>query len=145
LFDDLKKIPGGPLTVPYAVTLLEYCLISGMDWWDVLLALRPSMLEAVCERFTESFNRQTSSTQQILLTQYLCIKTSLYKMSASGQQKSSDLLNLIMLHSISTAFKSLLRPSDLVNHDKSPADSISSKLIISEPFFSSQESFGRVF
>ncbi|XP_059470201.1 mediator of RNA polymerase II transcription subunit 16 [Neocloeon triangulifer] len=124
--------PGGaPLTVPYAVTLLEYCLISGMDWWDVLLALRPSMIDAVCDRFTESFIRQPASTQQILLAQYLCIKASLHKLSSSGQQKSSDLLNLIMLHSISTAFKSLLRPSDLVNHEKSPADSIS--MAMTEP------------
>jgi len=31
-----------------------------------------------------------------------------------------------MLHSISTAFKSLLRPSEMSSHDKSPADSLAS-------------------
>jgi hypothetical protein len=74
---------GGPLTVPYAVTLLEYCLMSGMDWWDVLLALRPSMLDAVCERFSESFLRQPAAMQQYHHAQYLCIKTSLYRYSTT--------------------------------------------------------------
>lgn len=32
-----------------------------------------------------------------------------------------------MLHSISTAFKSLLRPSEISSHDKSPADSLAGK------------------
>ncbi|XP_065339940.1 mediator of RNA polymerase II transcription subunit 16 [Cloeon dipterum] len=120
---------GGPLTVPYAVTLLEYCLISGLDWWDVLLALRPSMIDAVCDRFTESFNRQPACTQQLLSSHYLCIKASLNRLSTNGQQRSSDLLNLVMLHSISTAFKSLLRPSDLVNHEKSPAEGIAAAML----------------
>jgi hypothetical protein len=76
----LRLSSGGPLTVPYAVTLLEYCLMSGMDWWDVLLALRPSMLDAVCERFSESFLRQPAAMQQFHYSQYLCIKTSLYRL-----------------------------------------------------------------
>lgn len=32
-----------------------------------------------------------------------------------------------MLHSILIAFKSLLRPSDLTNHDKGPAENLASK------------------
>lgn len=29
-----------------------------------------------------------------------------------------------MIHSVATAFKSLLRPSDLISHDKGPAESL---------------------
>lgn len=68
-----------PLTVPYATTVLEYCLMTGLDWLDLLLVLRPGMLDALCDRLTESFNRQTPAVQQFFYVQYLCIKTSLYR------------------------------------------------------------------
>ncbi|XP_044744307.1 mediator of RNA polymerase II transcription subunit 16 [Coccinella septempunctata] len=114
-----------PLSVPYCTTILEYCLVSGMDWLDLLLVLRPSMLDPLCDRLTESFNRQPSSLQQYYYMQYLCMKTSLYGLSAQGQTKANDLTHFSMLHSISTAFKSLLRPSEMSSHEKSPADSLS--------------------
>lgn len=71
--------PGGPMTVPYACTLLEYCLVTGLDWWDLLVSLRPSMMDTVCDRFTESFNRQLPHVQQFHYVQFLNIKTSLYR------------------------------------------------------------------
>ena len=74
-----RVIAGGPMTVPYACTLLEYCLVTGLDWWDLLVSLRPSMMDTVCERFTESFNRQLSYVQQFHYVQFLNIKTSLYR------------------------------------------------------------------
>ncbi|XP_021920411.1 mediator of RNA polymerase II transcription subunit 16 isoform X2 [Zootermopsis nevadensis] len=116
--------PGGPMTVPYACTLLEYCLVTGLDWWDLLVSLRPSMMDTVCERFTESFNRQLQQVQQFHYVQFLNIKTSLYRLTVNGQSKAADLTSLLMLHSVATAFKSLLRPSDLSSHDKGPAESL---------------------
>lgn len=113
-----------PMSIPYATTMLEYCLVTGLDWLDLLLVFRPSMLEPLCDRFTESFNRQTTAIQQFYYLQYLCIKTSLYRLSAQGQNKANDMTCFLMLHSISTAFKSLLRPSEMSSHDKSPADSL---------------------
>lgn len=53
----------------------------------------------------------------------------LFRLSAQGQMKAHDLSQFLMLHSISTAFKSLLRPSEISSHDKSPADSLSSKFL----------------
>ena len=41
-----------------------------------------------------------------------------------GQNKAADLSSLLMIHSVATAFKSLLRPSDLISHDKGPAESL---------------------
>lgn len=114
-----------PLSVPYCTTILEYCLVTGMDWLDLLLVLRPSMLDPLCDRLTESFNRQPSALQQYYYVEYLCMKTSLYGLSTQGQCKANDLTHFSMLHSISTAFKSLLRPSEMSSHEKSPADSLS--------------------
>ncbi|KAJ1530563.1 hypothetical protein ONE63_005449 [Megalurothrips usitatus] len=116
--------PGAPMTVPYACVLLEYCLVSGLDWWDLLVSLRPSMLEAVCERFTESYNRQQPAVQQFHSAQFLSIKASLYRLSLNSQPKAADLNALMMLQSVATAFKSLLRPSDLSSHEKGPAESL---------------------
>jgi mediator of RNA polymerase II transcription subunit 16 len=113
-----------PLSVPYCTTILEYCMMSGFDWLDLLLVLRPGMLDALCDRLTESFNRQPSSVQQFFFVQHLCMKISLCRLSAQGQSKANDLTQFMMLHSISTSFKSLLRPSEVSSHDKSPADSL---------------------
>lgn len=126
------------LSVPYATTMLEYCLVTGLDWLDLLLVLRPGMLDALCERLSESFNRQTPAVQQFYYVPYLCIKTSLYRLSSQGQSKANDLTHFLMLHSIATAFKSLLRPSEISSHDKSPADSLSSKICF---FFFSRKFF----
>lgn len=49
------------------------------------------------------------------------------RLTFQGQSKACDLTNLLMLHSIATAFKSYLRPSDMSCHDKSPADSLAGK------------------
>lgn len=128
-----KLLPdGGPsLTLGYACTLLEYCLVTGLDWLDVLLCLRASMIETLCERLDASYNRQTQPIQQYHYVQFLCIKTSLYRMLVSGQNKAADLSSLLMIHSVATAFKSLLRPSDLISHDKGPAESLAA--VITDP------------
>ncbi|XP_015604131.1 mediator of RNA polymerase II transcription subunit 16 isoform X2 [Cephus cinctus] len=115
---------GSSMTLSYACTLLEYCLVTGLDWLDLLLCLRSSMIETLCERLDASYNRQTLPVQQFLYIQFLCIKTSLYRMLVTGQNKAADLSSLLMVHSVATAFKSLLRPSDLISHDKGPAESL---------------------
>lgn len=127
LFKLPPQIESSTLSVPYCTTVLEYCLIGGFDWLDLMLVLRPSMIEAVCDRLTESFNRQPQFLQQFFYVQMLCIKTSLYRLSANGQSKANDLTSFLMLHSISTAFKGLLRPSEITSHEKSPADSLSTE------------------
>ncbi|XP_001606537.1 mediator of RNA polymerase II transcription subunit 16 [Nasonia vitripennis] len=116
---------GSAITLGYACTLLEYCLLTGLDWLDLLLCLRSSMIEALCERFDASFNRQSLPVQQYHYMQFLCIKISLYRMLVSGQSKAADLTSLFMVNSVATAFKSLLRPSDTF-HDKVPAERLPS-------------------
>lgn len=121
-----KLLPDGgqSIMLTYACTMLEYCLVTGLDWLDLLLCLKSSMIETLCERLDASYNRQTQATQQFHYIQFLCIKTSLYRILMNGQHKAADLSSLLMIHSVSTAFKSLLRPSDLISHDKGPAESL---------------------
>lgn len=112
------------MSAVYAASLLEYCLVTGLDWWDVLIALRPAMVDAVCDRLTEAMARQPPATQQFHYVSHLSLRAALYRLSPSGQSRAADLTALLMLHSVSTAFKTLLRPSDLSSHDKGPADSL---------------------
>lgn len=118
----------GPMTVPNAVTQLEYCLITGFDPWDILISLRPNMLEAVCDKFSDNFQRQSTAVQQLEYNSFLQMKINLIKIMPNGHSKSLDLTYLSMLNSISTAFKSLLRPSDLASPDKGPAESLAAAI-----------------
>ncbi|XP_051160498.1 mediator of RNA polymerase II transcription subunit 16 [Leptopilina boulardi] len=120
-----KLLPEGPtVSLNHACVLLEYCLLTGFDWMDLLFCLRPAMIETLCERLDASYNRQPPAIQQYYYIQFLCIKISLYRMLANGQDKAADLSSLLMINSISAAFKSLLRPSELISQDKGPAESL---------------------
>lgn len=114
----------------YLVSLLEYCLVSGNDALDIFLQVKPALLDGVVDRLTENFTRQPPPVQQYYYVSFLTMKTNLYRLSIPGQVRAHDLTSLLMLHSILIAFKSLLRPSDLTNHDKGPAENLASKCTI---------------
>lgn len=120
--------PGNTMSVYYATTLLEYCITTGFDWLDLLLCLKTSSIDAICDRLSDIFNRQPACVQQYHYVQHLCVKTSLYRLTMMGQSKAQDLSNLLMVHSISTAFKSLLRPSDINAHEKGPAEKLAHEI-----------------
>ena len=81
------------MTVPYAVMVLEYCLLTGTDYWDILIGLRPAMLDSVCERLTDNFNQQSPGLQQLLYHRLLTLKMSIYRYVcySTFQLKSYDL------------------------------------------------------
>lgn len=127
-----------PVTDPKATfnpvflqTMLEYCLVSGNDWWDIIICLRPTIIDTLCDMLNDGFmQRQTLALQQKYYNRFLAIKASLYRClnqgnsGTSGQNKSGDCYTLFMLNSISHLLKSLLRPS--VNVDKEgPAEMLS--------------------
>lgn len=120
--------PGGPMSPSYAITMLEYCLMTGTDWWDVVLSLRPGLIESICEKLTESFNRQPSSAQQYWLSRFLALKGSLYRCLSNGQAKAGDCHALVMLNAVAAAMKGLLRPRDLSSQDKGPAENLTAIL-----------------
>lgn len=112
-----------------AVNLLEYQMISGLDTLDTMLLLKPSMIDSIVDRMTENFNRQPNFITQFYYLKFLTMKINLYRMTISGQSKAHDLICLLNLISISTAFKSLLRPADLMMTTKNgPAENLASKL-----------------
>lgn len=111
-----------------AVNLLEYQMISGLDTLDSMLLLKPQMIDTIVDRMTENFNRQPNYITQFYYLKFLTMKINLYRMTIPGQNKAHDLICLLNLISISTAFKSLLRPADLMMTTKNgPAENLASK------------------
>lgn len=45
--------------------LLEYCMVTGYDWWDVLLHVQPGMVHNLVERLHEEYMRQNQALQQV--------------------------------------------------------------------------------
>ncbi|UYV71868.1 MED16 [Cordylochernes scorpioides] len=118
--------PGGPMSLNYALVMLEYCLVTGTDWWDVILSLRPGFIETICDKLTDSFNRQPFGTQSFLQNRYHSMKGSLYRCLNTGQAKAGDSHAMIMLNAVATALKGMLRPRDMSTQDKGPAETLSS-------------------
>ncbi|GBO99503.1 Mediator of RNA polymerase II transcription subunit 16, partial [Eumeta japonica] len=118
------KTKMNPLSLP--VALLEYSVVTGIDGSDVIMLNLPN-LEMLAEKLTENFMRQHNFTRQFYYSSFLSLKSNLCRI----QSKQQDFDNLITLHSISIAFKSLLRPSDLSSQDKGPAENLT--MILSDP------------
>ena len=116
--------PGGPSQPPYTLTCLELALVSGQDWWDTVLAADPTRLEAVCEKFCQSFARQPPGQQQYFYSRFMAIKSTLHRVNPSSQYKAADTNALLMLRSISGAFKNLLKTSDTSFSDTDPGDKL---------------------
>lgn len=45
--------------------LLEYCMVTGYDWWDVLLHVQHSMVHNLVEKLHEEYMRQNQALQQV--------------------------------------------------------------------------------
>ncbi|XP_046633144.1 mediator of RNA polymerase II transcription subunit 16-like [Daphnia pulicaria] len=121
--------PGAAVTIPYALMSLEYCLLTGIDYWDVLIGLRSTMLDSLCERLTDSFNQQSIGLQQLLQYRLLNIKLAIFRLGPTASSKAGLQYGIIMLNSVYYALKSLLRPpSELFNQDRAPADSLTAVL-----------------
>uniref|UniRef100_A0AAY4EPH3 Mediator of RNA polymerase II transcription subunit 16 n=1 Tax=Denticeps clupeoides TaxID=299321 RepID=A0AAY4EPH3_9TELE len=102
--------------------LLEYCMVTGYDWWDVLLHVQPGMVHNLVERLHEEYMRQNQALQQVLSTRIVAVKASLCKLSSATAPRACDFHAKLLLIAISSTLKSLLRPHVLNTPDKSPGD-----------------------
>ena len=111
-------------------TFLEYCLLTGNDWWDVQILFKASFIDSCFESLSNSFSKQSTSLQARLFIRLQELKGSLYRSlpatssSSLGQVKAGDAHASIMLYSVATFLKSLLRARD--NQEKEgPAENLS--------------------
>ncbi|KFW08804.1 Mediator of RNA polymerase II transcription subunit 16, partial [Eurypyga helias] len=110
------------MSLRHLLFLLEYCMVTGYDWWDILLHVQPSMVQNLVEKLREEYMRQNAALQQVLSTRIVAMKASLCKLSSSTIARVCDYHAKLFLIAISCTLKSLLRPHILNTPDKSPGD-----------------------
>ncbi|XP_052021796.1 mediator of RNA polymerase II transcription subunit 16 isoform X2 [Apodemus sylvaticus] len=110
------------LALQHLLFLLEYCMVTGYDWWDILLHVQPGMVQSLVERLHEEYTRQKPALQQVLSTRILAMKASLCKLSPCTVARVCDYHTKLFLMAVTSTLKSLLRPHFLNTPDKSPGD-----------------------
>merc|ERR1719342_1919512 len=88
------------------------CLFTGRDWWDLAIAADSSKLEAIGEKLSQNFARQPLGQQEYFYPRFMAMKSSLFRLTLSSQFKSADTIALLMIKSITGAFKGLLKGSE---------------------------------
>lgn len=53
------------LALRHLLFLLEYCMVTGYDWWDTLLHVQPGMVQSLVEKLHEEYTRQNAALQQV--------------------------------------------------------------------------------
>lgn len=109
-------------TLRHLLFLLEYCMVTGYDWWDVLLHVQPAMVHNLVEKLHEEYMRQNQALQQVLATRIVAVKASLCRLSATTAPRACDFHAKLLLMAVGATLKSLLRPHALGAPDKSPGD-----------------------
>ncbi|XP_037105220.1 mediator of RNA polymerase II transcription subunit 16 isoform X2 [Syngnathus acus] len=112
-------------TLRHLLFLLEYCMVTGYDWWDVLLHVQPGMVHNLVDKLHEEYMRQNQALQQVLATRIVAVKASLCKLSTATAARACDFHAKLLLIAISSTLKSLLRPHVLNTPDKSPGERLS--------------------
>ncbi|XP_013914184.1 PREDICTED: mediator of RNA polymerase II transcription subunit 16-like [Thamnophis sirtalis] len=110
------------ISLRHLLFLLEYCMVTGYDWWDILLHVQPGMVQNLVEKLHEEYMRQNAALQQVLSTRIIAMKASLCKLSSSTVARVCDYHAKLFLIAISCTLKSLLRPPVLNTPDKTPGD-----------------------
>uniref|UniRef100_A0A8C6XQ66 Mediator of RNA polymerase II transcription subunit 16 n=1 Tax=Naja naja TaxID=35670 RepID=A0A8C6XQ66_NAJNA len=110
------------ISLRHLLFLLEYCMVTGYDWWDILLHVQPGMVQNLVEKLHEEYMRQNAALQQVLSTRIIAMKASLCKLSSSTVARVCDYHAKLFLIAISCTLKSLLRPPVLNIPDKTPGD-----------------------
>jgi len=110
----------------YIQYIMEYCLITGNDWWDAMVCAKPDSIESICDKFHDAYERQPKHMQRKYFNRQLMIRASLYRCLNTSPSlcKSSDCHTMIMLNSISSTLKSVLRSQD----QDSPSEHLASFL-----------------
>ncbi|XP_048002317.1 mediator of RNA polymerase II transcription subunit 16 [Leguminivora glycinivorella] len=106
-----------PLLVQHTTSLLEYAMVSGLDYRDIIMTLKPNAIDAVYERFTESFQRQPQAFQQFYYQNWLKLRIGLCRVIPTAQGAVSSLTQLMTLAGAWAALAAALRGDDRRHDD----------------------------
>ncbi|XP_031553679.1 mediator of RNA polymerase II transcription subunit 16-like isoform X2 [Actinia tenebrosa] len=96
------------------VDLMEYCLVAGWEWWDIMVAAHlgapADMAESVLKLLLEDFNQVQLLQQYIphmLIHKLMAVKASLYRCMKDGSGQAMDCYASQFLYSVTMLFRSL--------------------------------------
>ncbi|CAH2056579.1 unnamed protein product, partial [Iphiclides podalirius] len=101
-----------PLSVQHTCMMLEYAMVSGYDYLDLLMTLKHNIVEAVYERLTENFQRQPQSFQQYYYHSWLKLRISLCSLVAGASGSAASLCALQLAQAAWAACGAALRTDD---------------------------------
>nr|XP_018668332.1 mediator of RNA polymerase II transcription subunit 16-like [Ciona intestinalis] len=96
--------------------LMLYCLVSGKEWWEILLHVHPNLVEPLVKQLSVECGNQTSAVQQVLELRLQALKISIYHITASPV--ATDLHLKMLFQAISLVFRSLVRPHQQVGGEE---------------------------
>lgn len=100
----------------YLVTMFEYCLVSGLDCWDLSLCAKTQHLDQLCLKLDENFDLQPPNFQNFYLSRFLAMKVSLYRLSVDRDSfRGTDCFLRLIFGSAIGAFRSIMRSTTQVS------------------------------
>ncbi|KAB7505585.1 Mediator of RNA polymerase II transcription subunit 16 [Armadillidium nasatum] len=115
----LKQTDMGSSWLVYIMLLLEYTLVSGNDWWDILMAIPPTSSLTLADRLSEIFYTHPAKFVSNLSSKFLVLKNSILRSCSNLHQRSIEARLQAQLSAILKLFHSL-RPvtTDVMNVEK---------------------------
>lgn len=130
--------PNVAMSLNHAQLMLEYSIMTGNDYWDILISMKPSYVETICDRINDCFlsKQQNQSMQQKWLDSVLQLKATLFRCINPGPStnhlcKAGDYHTSKMLYAIFETIKRLIRAREYFDNE-GPAEKLS-HIIQSKP------------
>ncbi|XP_032236483.2 mediator of RNA polymerase II transcription subunit 16 [Nematostella vectensis] len=93
------------------VDLFEYCLITGWDWWDVLIAAHigapQDTIDGVLKQLLDELSYQHPISQHMMVAKTTALKASLYRCTKDGSGQAMDCYATQFLFAVALALRSL--------------------------------------
>ncbi|KAK8403168.1 hypothetical protein O3P69_000988 [Scylla paramamosain] len=80
----------GPQWAISLILLLEFALVSGSDWWDLLVSTPHSSILMLTDKLSDTFQQHSTPITQHLHIRFLIMKTSMLRLLGSQQQKAIE-------------------------------------------------------
>jgi hypothetical protein len=71
------------------VNLYEYCMLSGVDCWDLVMNTNPKLVDSIIDQLEAKFNGQTHTMQRTYFSRHYGILYLLYRISSSCSSSNS--------------------------------------------------------
>lgn len=106
-----KGVAGTTKALKHLTHLLHYCLVTGFDWWDVLLHFNnPALPEQICSQLNNDFKGYSTAVQEMLHSRLQSMNITIFQ--STWHPKATDCHVRLLMKTIAVVFRSILKASD---------------------------------